>query len=558
MPGFNNDGHQYSPWTGLVYVFNLIVGTGALALPAAFSRAGWALGIGFMILLSFISFMTVTFMIEAMSVANAILAQKRREKESEDSASEHGSRILYDSGGVRERDPLIPNAFGTGSDEIRQNSNFTSIFELKQRVEMGRMASMFFSRVGLYLFYLCICIYLYGDLAIYITAVAKTVRDVSCTYVPTPNNGTNSTFSAGIDININNTINGLTLCWSEFDGITRNGAYRLFSILFILALGPFCFFNVTKTKYLQLFTSVMRWTAFIVMVGLASKLLIQNGPQGSPPVARVSALPNLFGVGVYSFMCHHSLPSLITPIHPKRRILSLFSADYLLITIFYLLLSLTGIFAFKNIEDLYTLNFEPKKFVHSGYLALAIQYFLSLFPVFTLSTNFPIIAITLKNNLKSLFHIIDEEDEDMCDAEEETTTEDNDDEDESGRSGYPRLPPVPVPVRYSRQPGSIFCKLLSKVGFPFLAILPPFLLALFVEDVQSLVSFTGSYAGAGIQYIFPIFLVFHARKRYLCSGNPYASPFKHVGWLWFVLAWSVVSIGFVSIYSLKELSDNST
>jgi len=36
--------------------------------------------------------------------------------------------------------------------------------------------------------------------------------------------------------------------------------------------------------------------------------------QGHTLVADISGVPNLFGVCVYSFMCHHSLPSLITPI----------------------------------------------------------------------------------------------------------------------------------------------------------------------------------------------------------------------------------------------------
>ena len=34
---------HYSPLTGLIYIFNLIVGTGALTLPAAFHDAGWLL-----------------------------------------------------------------------------------------------------------------------------------------------------------------------------------------------------------------------------------------------------------------------------------------------------------------------------------------------------------------------------------------------------------------------------------------------------------------------------------------------------------------------------------
>ena len=34
-------GAQYSRLTGLIYIFNLIVGTGALTLPAAFHDAGY-------------------------------------------------------------------------------------------------------------------------------------------------------------------------------------------------------------------------------------------------------------------------------------------------------------------------------------------------------------------------------------------------------------------------------------------------------------------------------------------------------------------------------------
>ena len=64
-------------------------------------------------------------------------------------------------------------------------------------------------------------------------------------------------------------------------------------------------------------------------------------------------------------------------------------------------LRFTGIFAFQEVNDLYTLNFQPLP-GEPWYLAI-VHYFLSLFPVFTLSTNFPIIAITLRNNLRALF-----------------------------------------------------------------------------------------------------------------------------------------------------------
>jgi hypothetical protein len=40
------------------------------------------------------------------------------------------------------------------------------------------MAGLFFNRSGQVLFYLCIIIYLFGDLAIYAAAVAKSMTDV--------------------------------------------------------------------------------------------------------------------------------------------------------------------------------------------------------------------------------------------------------------------------------------------------------------------------------------------------------------------------------------------
>ena len=48
-----SDGGQpnYSPTTGLVYIFNLIVGTGALTLPAAFHDAGYVLNKYFVIII---------------------------------------------------------------------------------------------------------------------------------------------------------------------------------------------------------------------------------------------------------------------------------------------------------------------------------------------------------------------------------------------------------------------------------------------------------------------------------------------------------------------------
>ena len=35
--------------------------------------------------------------------------------------------------------------------------------------------------------------------------------------------------------------------------------FCILQAIFTITLGPFAFFNVQKTKYLQIFTSLMRW-----------------------------------------------------------------------------------------------------------------------------------------------------------------------------------------------------------------------------------------------------------------------------------------------------------
>ena len=39
--------------------------------------------------------------------------------------------------------------------------------------------------------------------------------------------------------------------WSQGSVVTRGNAYRVYVAVFLLLLGPFTFFNLSKTKYLQ-------------------------------------------------------------------------------------------------------------------------------------------------------------------------------------------------------------------------------------------------------------------------------------------------------------------
>lgn len=106
-------GELYSPYVGLVYMFNLIVGTGALTMPKAFATAGWLVSLVLLVFLGFMSFVTTTFVMEAMAAANAQLRWKRMETHKEednddDSSTASDSDILTpDSYERAEKQPIL-------------------------------------------------------------------------------------------------------------------------------------------------------------------------------------------------------------------------------------------------------------------------------------------------------------------------------------------------------------------------------------------------------------------------------------------------------------------
>lgn len=199
----------------------------------------------------------------------------------------------------------------------------------------------------------------------------------------------------------------------------------------------------------------------------------------------LGGLPSLFGAAVYSFMCHHSLPSIVSPIKDKRRVTTIFGADYVSIYVAYITLCVSAQFAFGSdteescsnhpgapckLQQLYNLNF-------SSYNMRWISEYLLLFPVFTLTSNFPLIAITLRNNIETLFSTM-----------------------------------FPDSVREIGE-ATTWALWFRKHMFSFFAIVPPLAVAFFTHDIDYLVGVTGSFAGCVIQYIIPCTLVYYARRH---------------------------------------------
>ena len=190
------------------------------------------------------------------------------------------------------------------------------------------------------------------------------------------------------------------------------------------------------------------------------------------------------------------------------------------IFIFYITLAITGVFAFEEIQHLYSLNFEssPDEFWYTTVCLHALK----LFPCITLSISFPVVATTLRNNLQAIT-------EDQCflslvhrfrrklskfSWNSRTNLQTMNEDAWIITIIYRICSIIPIFTSHSRLILTCF------------ALLPPFLMVLSL-DLVSLLKITW-VTGVGVQYIVPALLVHASRQKtaMIKSTNHHQSYFK--------------------------------
>ncbi|RWS30772.1 transmembrane protein 104-like isoform X1 [Leptotrombidium deliense] len=474
----------------------------------------------------FVNYATFTFVIESMAIANGIIKMdakdnldeiENEEETNEDLCSataEIENKFLAD-----EDDETLTVLSSVSSVSDRQTDYGTvdiydesDVYEITEHAELGRIAKMVMKREGVIFFYICMCVYLYGDLSVYCTAISRTLRDFTWYVPPFPNLTLHFTFSYSTiqPILHNETLTEMDPCWQSFR-VSRMFAYRLYVFGTILVLGPFVFFDLHNTKFLQIFTLSFRLLAFTAFVTLTTIALAKGNGDGRPVEANFSNIPNFFGVAIFAFISHQALPSIITPIKQKKHLLSISLVNFLFIAIFYLLICFTGAFTFNHVNDVYALNFVSHKHYSLIPEVPVLTFILPLYPLFTISANFPINAITLRNNLKLLF----------------TSSS------ESFHSTF----------------------WFQRIAFPILTLLPVFCIAITTSNLVWLVSLVGNYTGILIQCVIPSLILIYARRRvkeicesnhlfaqFLNTENKYKSPFGYNVVIYSILIWSIICL----------------
>lgn len=245
-----------------------------------------------------------------------------------------------------------------------------------------------------------------------------------------------------------------------------------------------------------------------MMIILAIVQLITEGVSTPLIAGSITTVPVLYGIVVYSFKCHETLPTVIIPVSSKKGLYKLLFSDFISTLLVYLLIVYTGVFAFpgNEINVLHNLTFLPPMgdYELDQLWRLIFGIFLALLPVATLGSCYPIYAIALRENIKSL-----------------STT---------------------IIVKWKGNTPPI----MERLVFPLLVLDPSAVIAYTTQQVDLLVAITGALPGVGIQIILPAALVlagqYKIKKQFGTYDNPYKTILSHKILVVGILIWSGISI----------------
>ena len=390
---------------------------------------------------------------------------------------------------------------------------------------------MFLGSRGFNVLSFILAVYLYGDLSIFASATPSTLVTIF------PGN-----------------MKEITIPWisSKPFPLSIDVAYYLWLFLFAVIVIPLSCLRMPNTKYLQLITYSYRNFALFTMVFLAFRhywTRIYHGDTDTmqvltPPVFELKNLSKFFGASMYSFMCQHSLPSFAfyTKGNSRKRISMVLALDYIVILIFYLCVCCSAILAFGLLRDQSCID-APDKVqcsIQGLYILNVVSVaqpilgdFLLLFPVYISITNYPMIAITTRNNLAPWFDYAKDV---FSYGKSKTSPVSSEDIEELALNLF----------------GSHSNRGQVKIWHSLAVSLPSILIACFFHNCSDIVAFTGSYAGLALGLIFPSWLLFAARRRAKSLPglqhdvvNPYRSPFRSNFWINAVFFWAFLSLCFV-------------
>lgn len=585
----------YSPYVAFAFLVNFMLGTGVLTLPYAFANGGVLLASSFVLFFCIVGFVTATFELESMAIANAIRRIQGGERGVEE-GEDTSLRVDDDGDDDDVRTPSMSMMSEPGGEAVVEDKDDeileTDLFALRERVELAEMLELFYGyekvdaedapveeyttsqlrgwwkrtrRKNVCIVYFCnitLMIYLTGTMATYASLIASTFKNL-----------------------ITDTLFGMD-------------AYYIFVALTVCIGTPLSFGNFQSTKYIQLLIMIARMSVFGIMVVTTGVYFFQGdkenekGGQDQYPIdgayyANPSGIASLYGNIVFTFMTHHSLPGLLSPIRPMSKIKTVLFFSLAFCCAAYVLLCTFAMLAFwnapENVSDRCGDNTEPCQIMKtyninfSSYHVKWIGDYIEGYPLLMLML-FPLIAITLRNNVRDFYFLVKRTT--SADAslpalriEEEV----GETERQRRRGGGAPLSassssPLSVPFLGSAvgdgdrgekdladqytPPATSFDRSTtmavhkrrnlssSNILFTAIAIVPGVAIAAALQDVQDITHYTGGFAGLMVMLVTPSLMVLRGRRVLRAHGidsrkNRLRSPFASDAWAHAVLLFAL-------------------
>jgi hypothetical protein len=271
---------------------------------------------------------------------------------------------------------------------------------------------------------------------------------------------------------------------------------------------------------------------------------------------------------------HHSIPALAAPLRNKSAVIPVLSAALAVSLVFYCLVGGVVSFYFgDHVRTASNLNWStyvgaldpshPRRV--PGY-ATAVSVFVVLFPAFDVASAYPLNAITLGNNLFSLYR-----DPPAGSATHEADSNHVEADADSGKillscevsvydDSATLLRPLPysssihayLARRYRETVQRVTWHTAARKCFRLLASVPPILGAACVSDLGVIANYAG-VSGFALAFVFPGLLALAAERCCVRCGVSAATPYSHP--LTGTRArWASVSLGvFLMLYVLVNI-----
>jgi hypothetical protein len=316
-------------------------------------------------------------------------------------------------------------------------------------------------------------------------------------------------------------ISGTESLSKELGSFGEIDSYYIALTTFIVFVTPLCLLDFQKTRPLQVFIGAVRILAVLAMIVFMVKWMFHNGSEGFErmtsqdiPLWNMDGIPSIFGNGAFTFMVHHSIPGLVFPLQNEKSAPRAIAWAYAVSFVLYVLVGLLALWSFDHVEwkscantpshpcaiqELFNMNFAS---LDERWAARVIV----LYPVLVISV-FPLVAITLRNNLKALF-----------------------------RRASPSAP---------RQGFD-----MTNSFFTILTVGPPFTVAFLTRDVQIVTKYIGGYFGFMLMFLVPSLLVLYGRRKLTatnCAPPRLRSPFRAASFVYFTLVVFAVAMVFNTV-----------